>query len=159
MLELLKLNEKQRSVVETLDRHILLTAPAGTGKTDTLAYRIANILDQHLAEPEEILCLTFTNKACQEMKDRIALRAEEGGDRVVVRTFHSFCYDVIKTEAKRHSDLFTDFVIFDDADSRTLIRELLPEDFGVPSATIAHLLAYMKERQAELVFTPPSSTK
>lgn len=154
MLELLKLNEKQRSVVETLDRHILLTAPAGTGKTDTLAYRIANILDQHLAEPEEILCLTFTNKACQEMKDRIALRAEEGGDRVVVRTFHSFCYDVIKTEAKRHSDLFTDFVIFDDADSRTLIRELLPEDFGVPSATIAHLLAYMKERQAEWdVFT------
>ena len=154
MLELLNLNDRQRSVAEDLDAHILLTAPAGTGKTDTLAYRIANILDQHRAEPEEILCLTFTNKACQEMRDRIELRAEEGGDRVVVRTFHSFCYDVIKAEAKRGTDLFTDFVIFDDADSRTLIRELLPEDFGVPSATIARLLAYMKERQAEWdVFT------
>ena len=156
MLDLSNLNARQRSVAEDFDHHILLTAPAGTGKTDTLAYRIANILTEHRAEPEEILCLTFTNKACQEMKDRILARTGEelGGDRVVVRTFHGFCYDVIKTESKRRSDLFTDFVIFDEADSRTLIRELLPDDFGVPSATIARLFAYMKERQAEWdVFT------
>ena len=88
MLELLNLNSKQRSVAENLDAHILLTAPAGTGKTDTLAYRIANILDSGRAEPEEVLCLTFTNKACQEMRERIELRAGEPGSRVCVRTFH-----------------------------------------------------------------------
>ena len=85
MLELLNLNAKQRSVAEKLDSNILLTAPAGTGKTDTLAYRIANILDAGRAEPEEVLCLTFTNKACQEMRDRIELRAGEPGSRVCVR--------------------------------------------------------------------------
>ena len=156
MLDLSNLNAKQRAVAENLDDHILLTAPAGTGKTDTLAYRIANLLAEKRAEPEEILCLTFTNKACQEMKDRILLRTEPGagGDRVLVRTFHGFCYDIIKAEAKRHSDLFADFVIFDESDSHALIRELLPDDFGVPSATIARLLSYMKERQAEWdVFT------
>ena len=148
MLERWKLNARQREVAENLDDHILLTAPAGTGKTDTLAYRIANILDAGRAAPEEILCLTFTNKACQEMRDRIALRAA-GGNRVCVRTFHSFCYDVIKTEAKRHSDLFTDFVIFDESDSRTLLRELVPEDLDAPVATLFRLVAFTKEKQAQ----------
>ena len=148
MLELLNLNEKQRSVAENLDSNILLTAPAGTGKTDTLSYRIANIIDAGRAEPEEILCLTFTNKACQEMRERIELRAGEPGSRVYVRTFHSFCYDVIKSEAKRHSDLFTDFVIFDESDCRTLIRDLMGEDLDVPAATLARLIAFSKEKMA-----------
>ena len=72
MLELLGLNDRQRAAAENLDGHILLTAPAGTGKTDTLAYRIANILESGRAAPEEVLCLKFTNKACQEMRERIA---------------------------------------------------------------------------------------
>ena len=71
MLELMDLNDRQRAAAENLDGHILLTAPAGTGKTDTLAYRIANILESGRAAPEEVLCLTFTNKACQEMRERI----------------------------------------------------------------------------------------
>ena len=122
MLELMDLNDRQRAAAEDLDDHILLTAPAGTGKTDTLAYRIANILESGRAEPEEVLCLTFTNKACQEMRERIERRAGEPGSRVYVKTFHSFCYDVIKSEAKRHLDLFADFVIFDEVDCRTLLR-------------------------------------
>ena len=149
MLELMDLNDRQRAAAENLDGHILLTAPAGTGKTDTLAYRIANILESGRAEPEEVLCLTFTNKACQEMRERIERRAGEPGSRVYVKTFHSFCYDVIKSEAKRHLDLFADFVIFDEVDCRTLLREIMPEDLDVPAETLARVIAFTKEKQAQ----------
>ena len=74
-MEFAELNPAQREAVENLSDNILLLAPAGTGKTNTLACRIANILAAERAEPEEILCLTFTNKACREMKERIVLRA------------------------------------------------------------------------------------
>ena len=62
-MEFAELNPAQREAVEDLTDNILLLAPAGTGKTNTLACRIANILTEGKAEPEEILCLTFTNKA------------------------------------------------------------------------------------------------
>ena len=117
------LNALQREAVEELDRNILLLAPAGTGKTNTLACRIVHIIEQDRALPEEILCLTFTNKACREMRERISRYAGETGKRVIVRTFHGFCYDVIKTEAKRHSDWFADFTIFDETDCRALLRD------------------------------------
>ena len=80
-MEFAELNPAQREAVENLSDNILLLAPAGTGKTNTLACRIANILAAERAEPEEILCLTFTNKACREMKERIVLRAGEAGRR------------------------------------------------------------------------------
>ncbi|WP_337802152.1 ATP-dependent helicase, partial [Mitsuokella jalaludinii] len=142
-MEFAELNPAQREAVENLSDNILLLAPAGTGKTNTLACRIANILAAERAEPEEILCLTFTNKACREMKERIVLRAGEAGRRVLVRTFHGFCYDVIKTEAKRHSDLFADFTIFDEADCLAIIRDLLSEDWPVRS--VQSLIALLKE--------------
>ena len=62
------LNEEQKRVVMERDRNLLVLAAAGTGKTDTLARRIAALLEEHRAAPEEILCLTFTNRACKEMK-------------------------------------------------------------------------------------------
>ena len=62
-----RLNKEQREVVMELERHVLLLAPAGTGKTDTLSCRVAKIIKESKALPEEILCLTFTNKACREM--------------------------------------------------------------------------------------------
>ena len=59
----MELNAEQRAVVDSLQENILLTASAGTGKTNTMAARIARVVEQGLARPEEILCLTFTNKA------------------------------------------------------------------------------------------------
>ena len=138
-MEFAELNAAQREAVMDLQENILLLAPAGTGKTNTLACRIANILEQKRAEPEEILCLTFTNKACREMKERIIARAGEAGRRVIVKTFHGFCYDVIKTEAKRHSDLFADFTIFDETDCLSLIRELIDDTW--PDRSVQSLIA------------------
>ena len=145
-LEFVELNAQQRQVAEKLDENILLLAPAGTGKTNTLACRIANILAQDRALPEEILCLTFTNKACREMRERIAARGGEAGSRVVVKTFHGFCYDVIKTEAKQHSDLFSDFTIFDETDCQGLLKELAEPEW--PLRSLQNLVAQLKETRA-----------
>lgn len=96
-----KPNVRQKEAIGTLDKNILLLAPAGTGKTNTLAGRVANILLQKQALPEEILCLTFTNKACREMQARIIEKIGLAGKKVVVKTFHGFCYDVIKKRNKK----------------------------------------------------------
>ena len=145
--ELVTLNDQQRQAAETLDENILLLAPAGTGKTNTLACRLATIIAQGRALPEEILCLTFTNKACREMRERIEQRAGSAGSRVVVRTFHGFCYDVVRTEAKRHSDLFSDFTIFDETDCQGLLRELTDEEW--PLRAVQGLVGLLKEKRAE----------
>lgn len=61
-------NKKQQQVINELNQNILLSAGAGTGKTNVLSYRVANILNKNHANADEILCLTFTNKACRELK-------------------------------------------------------------------------------------------
>ena len=146
-MELQNLNKEQSQVVETLDNNILLLAPAGTGKTNTLACRIAHIIEENRALPEEILCLTFTNKACREMQQRVVDRTGDNGSRVMVKTFHGFCYEVIKTEAKRNSDLFTDFTIFDETDCQGLIKELVAEEW--PLRAVQGLINQLKEKKAE----------
>lgn len=149
-MDISDLNEAQRKAVEELDKNILLLAPAGTGKTNTLACRIAGILENQRALPEEILCLTFTNKACREMRQRVEEKAGEAGSRVLVRTFHGFCYDVIKAEAKRHSDLFSDFILFDETDSKAILKEILEEVW--PLRAVLNLVAQLKEKRAEYHF-------
>ena len=145
------LNAQQQLAATDFEHNLLLLAPAGTGKTNTLACRIANILSQKLAQPEEILCLTFTNKACREMKERIEKIAGEGGMRVIVRTLHGFCYDVIKAETKRHTDLFADFTIFDEVDCRSLLTEVCqqerPEE-SWPLRALQNLIEQLKSAKA-----------
>ena len=91
-----QLSEEQRFVVNTLDKHILLNAPAGTGKTNVLAGRVAAIIQSGNAEASQIVCLTFTNRACKELKTRIFKTAHEKGLDVTVKTIHGFCYAIIK---------------------------------------------------------------
>lgn len=89
-MENVKLNREQLRVVENLTDNILLMAPAGTGKTNTLALRVAKIIKDNRARPERILCLTFTNKACREMKERVARAVGEEASRVETVTIHGF---------------------------------------------------------------------
>ena len=123
----MELNAEQRAVVDSLQENILLTASAGTGKTNTMAARIARVVEEGLARPEEILCLTFTNKACKEMRERIDDVVGEKARNIVIRTFHGFCYDVIRQEAKKKTDLFADFIIFDEEDCKEVIRQVKEE--------------------------------
>ncbi|MBQ7497185.1 MAG: UvrD-helicase domain-containing protein [Selenomonas sp.] len=145
-MDLSKLNKEQREVAEELEQHVLLLAPAGTGKTDTLSCRVANIIEQNRALPEEILCLTFTNKACREMRERIEEKVGEAGNRVMVRTFHGFCFDLVKTEAKRHADFFADFAIVDEVDCQSILREVSEGHW--PLRALQSLVGQLKESRA-----------
>lgn len=119
----MNLNKEQQTLVNELDRNIILLASAGTGKTDTLSKRIVNIINKGRAKPSEILCITFTNKACKEMMERIESLVTLGAKDITIKTFHSFCFDIIKKEAKKKTDIFTDFTIFDEEDCRELIKD------------------------------------
>ena len=120
------LNDIQQQVVQELDRNIVLLASAGTGKTNTLSYRVAHILETGRATGDQILCLTFTNKACREMKERMIAIVGQEAQAVKVSTFHSFCYTILQEEAKLQEDLFKEFLIFDEEDAEELLSECLP---------------------------------
>lgn len=117
------LNEEQALVINELEKNILLLASAGTGKTNTLSHRISNIINSKKAKAEEILCITFTNKACSEMRSRIEEVVGESAKDITIRTFHSFCFDLIKSEAKKRTDIFIDSIVFDEEDCKEIIKE------------------------------------
>lgn len=124
------LNEKQQKVVDELEKNILLLASAGTGKTKTLSERVAKIISLEKAKPEEILCITFTNKACKEMKERLTSIVGMGANKICIKTFHSFCFDIIRREAKKSTDMPYDFGIIDEEDVMAIIKENFSSDFS-----------------------------
>lgn len=138
-----QLNEAQQRVVNTLTNNILLLASAGTGKTNTLAHRVAHIIQSGAAKGEEILCMTFTNKACREMKDRILSMAGPAAKAVEVSTFHSFCYKVLQEESKLDDSLYFDMAIYDEVDCQELLATWLPA--GMKDAVFFNLISHVKE--------------
>ncbi|EHK2335459.1 UvrD-helicase domain-containing protein [Clostridium perfringens] len=121
---MINLNEEQQKVVNEQKNNIILLASAGTGKTNTLAERVTSIIKNGNSKPSEILCITFTNKACKEMSDRVMKIVGGEAKEITIRTFHSFCFDVVITYAKRNTDIFSDFTIFDEDDCREVISKL-----------------------------------
>ncbi len=137
------INKEQQQVINELDRNILLLASAGTGKTNTLAYRVAHIIESGRALASHILCMTFTNKACGEMKGRIMSLAGSAAKAVEVSTFHSFCFKIIQEEAKRDESLFMDVTIFDDEDCKELYAPYKPHNMR--DMNFANIIAMVKE--------------
>lgn len=123
------LNKEQERVINELEKHILLLASAGTGKTNTLALRVGNILEKEMCKSDEILCITFTNKACKEMQERISEKVGDLAKGVVIKTFHGLCYDIIKRESKRYTDITFDFGIVDEEDTISIIENSFSSDF------------------------------
>ncbi|XZH28945.1 3'-5' exonuclease [Clostridium perfringens] len=121
---MINLNEEQQKVINEQKNNIILLASAGTGKTNTLAERVTSIIKNGNSKPSEILCITFTNKACKEMSDRVMKIVGGEAKDITIRTFHSFCFDVVRTYAKRNTDIFSDFTIFDEDDCREVISKL-----------------------------------
>ena len=120
------LNNEQRLAVETTDGPLLVLSGAGTGKTRVLTTRIAYILNNHLAMPWQILALTFTNKAANEMKTRLESFSDGAwyaGD-VWCGTFHSICLRILRANAER-AGLRRDFIIYGEDDQKNVIKSIL----------------------------------
>ena len=145
-------NKKQQQVINELNQNILLSAGAGTGKTNVLSYRVANILNKNRANANEILCLTFTNKACRELKNRITSQLDfETANKITIRTIHGFAYQVITTTAKKAQTIFKEFVIFDDEDQKTLIRQTIanfPKARALDIQYIVNCIEQLKQERA-----------
>jgi len=121
-----ELNEAQREAVMAVDGPHMVIAGAGSGKTRVLTYRLAFILSQGLADPQELLALTFTNKAAREMKERIFRLIGPEAKSIVMGTFHSIFSRLLRVEAERLG-YTRSFTILDADDSLRMIKILLKE--------------------------------
>uniref|UniRef100_UPI003080A032 UvrD-helicase domain-containing protein n=2 Tax=Prevotella TaxID=838 RepID=UPI003080A032 len=121
-----ELNDSQRAAVEYCDGPSLVIAGAGSGKTRVLTYKVAYLLEKGIM-PWNILALTFTNKAANEMRQRInAIAGDNRAQYIRMGTFHSVFSRILRVEAERigYSQNFT---IYDDADQKSLIKAIIKE--------------------------------
>ncbi len=123
------LNTSQFAAVNKLDGPILVSAGAGSGKTRVLSYRIANLIETKRAKVENILAVTFTNKAAQEMKDRIHNLIKKKPlpyqSRMWIGTFHSICARILRENKDLILSPTTSFTIYDSRDQLTLIKKVM----------------------------------
>ncbi|WP_112324040.1 ATP-dependent helicase [Oceanibium sediminis] len=148
------LNPAQRDAVETLDGPVLVLAGAGTGKTRALTARIAHLLNTGRAQPNEILAVTFTNKAAREMKDRVGTLV---GGRIEgmpwLGTFHSICVKLLR----RHAELVglrSNFTILDTDDQIRLLKQLIRAEGVDDKRWPARMLAGLIDRWKNRAWTP-----
>lgn len=121
---LTNLNERQKEAVTYTSGPLLVLAGAGSGKTRVLTYRVAWFIDQGKVRSENVLLLTFTNKAATEMKERVLDLTQEVP--AFAGTFHSFCVRVLRKDG-RTIDIPSNFIIYDDDDSKEIIKDILEE--------------------------------
>ena len=129
MIDILRgLNTQQKEAVTYQDGPLLILAGAGSGKTRVLTHRAAYFIQKKLAKAEEILLLTFTNKAADEMKGRMAklLSNASDKDKIFAGTFHAFCCRVLRVDGKAVG-VDPNFVIYDQQDQENLIKVALKE--------------------------------
>jgi DNA helicase-2/ATP-dependent DNA helicase PcrA len=144
------LNPQQREAVEATDGPLLILAGAGSGKTRVITYRIAHLIATRAVAPESILAVTFTNKAAEQMKERVAsLLSENLKTWPHISTFHSFCVRVLRRDIDRLG-YTASFSIYDEDDQarvvKTCLEELgLAEQFLTPRAVLGRI-SYAKNR-------------
>ena len=143
------LNPEQREAVLHRDGPLLILAGAGSGKTRVITYRIAYLIGDGHAKPDEVLAVTFTNKAAQEMRERVeALIGDEAGG-VWLSTFHALCARLLRREAPKIG-LSRDFVIYDSSDQIAVVkqaqRELGMDDKLVPPRMALSRISQAKNR-------------
>ena len=123
-----ELNKEQKYAIKDIEGNHIVLAPAGTGKTKVIAMRTSYLLLKGI-HPNQILNLTFTNKAAREMEDRIRKYNPQEVKGLTIKTFHSFCYYIINNE-KDHSHFTFPCTIIDEEDSKAII-ERIPMSKGV----------------------------
>ena len=133
-MDLASLNNNQRAAVEAVNNPILIFAGAGSGKTRVLAYKIAYLLGQGILVPEDVLAVTFTNKAAAVMRERVTRLIKEKHVPLNIGTFHSICARILRNDIK-HLGFTSDFAIYDATDQVALLKVVMA-DMGVPKNSI-----------------------
>lgn len=124
------LNDHQRKAIQTTDGHVLVLAGAGSGKTSVITHRIAYLINEKKTAPSSILGLTFTNKAAEEMRKRVAAMVELPlAKQVTLSTFHSFCMRILRRDIDKLG-YTKDFSIYDEKETRRLLNQLVREELG-----------------------------
>lgn len=120
------LNPSQRKAVLATEGYVRVIAGAGSGKTKTLAHRFAYLVNEVGISPSNILCVTFTNKAAQEMKQRVRRYVDMGNVNDFICTYHGFCVKVLREDISKIA-YPSGFIIMDEEDQKTLLREIYEE--------------------------------
>lgn len=124
-----KPNAEQLQVIENIKDNMIVFASAGTGKTFTVANRIGYILQTECAPPQKILCLTFTTKACEELREDIFRYAGDKAERVEIRTIHGFCFYLMREENRRGNDKYSEATVCDEQDCEALLKSILSSQY------------------------------
>ena len=150
-----KLNPEQKKAVTTTHGPLMIIAGAGSGKTRVITYRIAYLIHRNLCSPEQILALTFTNKAAQEMRERIESLLGEGSTRGLwIGTFHSNFARLLRNHASK-IDFDSNFSIYDADDSKKIIKEVMAE-LGLATDLISPNAVQSMISQAKNKFVLPA---
>src|ERR1044072_7258073 len=142
-----KLNPEQREAALHRDGPLLILAGAGSGKTRVITYRIAYLIGDGHAKPDEVLAVTFTNKAAQEMRERVEALIGDTGSGVWLSTFYSLCARVLRREAPKIG-LSRDFVIYDSSDQVAVVKQAQRE-LGIDDKLVPPRMALSRISQAK----------
>ena len=137
------LNPEQREAVLHVDGPLLILAGAGSGKTRVIAFRVAYLVGSGIADPSEVLAVTFTNKAAEELRQRVEALLGTDCRRLWVSTFHAFCARILRREAPSIG-LPREFVIYDTSDQLSVVKQVLrdlqiDESFLQPRAVLSRI--------------------
>src|SRR5213594_673500 len=137
------LNPEQREAVLHINGPLLILAGAGSGKTRVITSRVAYLVGNGHAQPHEVLAVTFTNKAAEEMRSRVEALLGSDCSRMWVSTFHSLCARLLRREAPAIG-LSRDFVIYDSSDQLTVVKQALKalhidDGFVQPRAALSRI--------------------
>src|SRR3954462_6311623 len=142
-----KLNPEQREAVLHRDGPLLILAGAGSGKTRVITFRIAYLIGDGHASPDEVLAVTFTNKASEEMRERVESLIGSTAGGVWLSTFHSLCARLLRREAPKIG-LSRDFVIYDSSDQIAVVKQA-QRDLGIDDKLVPPRMALARISQAK----------
>ncbi|HEY2849524.1 MAG TPA: UvrD-helicase domain-containing protein, partial [Gemmatimonadaceae bacterium] len=149
-----RLNPAQREAVLATEGPLLILAGAGSGKTRVITTRMGYIIAEHRAEPREILAVTFTNKAADEMRSRVETLVGENCHAIWLSTFHSLCARVLRREAPAIG-LSRDFVIYDSSDQLSVVKQAM-KNLGVDDKMLQPRAALSRISQAKNKMESPA---
>ena len=148
-MDMKQLNDSQKAAVKAVDKPVLIFAGAGSGKTRVLTHKIAFLIKEDIVKAEEILAVTFTNKAAEVMKQRVTKLMKNKMQEINIGTFHSICARILRNEISKLG-FSKDFAIYDRTDQISLLKIILAEE-NIPKnilmpKTVRNKISYFKSQ-------------